>query len=97
MPLKISEGEDFLPGVVALAQCPGGRRLRFGGRRELLLGQGGPHGLQGRIGWAGCEGERGREADWDARPRLGHAGVGETESDGRAELGFQLSFGPQPI
>jgi hypothetical protein len=92
----ISEGEDFLPGVVASAWCPGGRRLWFGGRRELLLGQGGPNGRQGRIGWAGCEGEWGREADWAARLRLGHAGVGETESASRAGLGFQLSFGPRP-
>jgi hypothetical protein len=94
--LKISKREDFLPDVVASARCPGGRRLRFGGRRELLLGQGGPHERQGRIGWVSYEGERGREANWAAWPRLGHAGVGETESAGQAGLGFQLSFGPQP-
>jgi hypothetical protein len=42
----------------------------------------------------GCKHERGREAGLAARPRLGHAGVGETEVAGRAGLGFQLSFGP---
>jgi hypothetical protein len=48
--------------------------------------------------WAalGCKRERGREAGWVAQPRLGHAGVGKTEAAGRAGLGFQLSFGPQP-
>jgi hypothetical protein len=48
--------------------------------------------------WAalGYKREQGTEVGWAARPRLGHAGVGETEVAGRAGLGFQLSFGPHP-
>jgi hypothetical protein len=40
--VRIRIGEGFLPDVVALAWCPGGRRLQFSGWHELLLGQGGP-------------------------------------------------------
>jgi hypothetical protein len=60
--------------------CEEGNRRGFG--RPL-----GRTGLQTRTGW---------EAGGAARPRLGHTGVGETEAAGRAGLGFQLSFGPQP-
>jgi hypothetical protein len=45
--VRIHSGEGFLPSVIALARCLGGRRLRFG---ELLLGQGGPlHALRKRL------------------------------------------------
>jgi hypothetical protein len=58
--------------------------------------EGNRRGLAGLWAALGCKCERGREAGWAAQPQLGHAGVREKEAAGRAGLGFQLSFGPQP-